>query len=57
MVGGDVEEFLGGPRLPAADPVDEGGARGAVLECQDDVGVDDVGQLGAALGEAPDVVA
>ena len=55
MAGGDVEELLGGSRTLMSQLVNRGLVGGPRQESSYDVGVDDVGQLVALLGEAPDV--
>jgi hypothetical protein len=53
----DVEELAGRARHAASESVDEGCACHAVLECRDGVIVGSTWELGAALGEALDVLA
>ena len=55
MAGGDVEELLGGSRTLMSQLVNRGLVGGPRQESSYDVGVGDVGQLVALLGEAPDV--
>jgi hypothetical protein len=57
VVSHDVEELSGRTRCAASESVDEGGTGRAVLECRDGVIVGCTGKLGAALGEASDVLA
>jgi hypothetical protein len=57
MAGGDVKELLGGPRTLATQLVDQGLIGGARQEGPNDVGIGDVRQLIALLGEALDVLA
>jgi hypothetical protein len=54
--GGDVEQLLHGIWLITADLVHQGLIVRAIPECQDDVGVTDLGELMAFLGEMPDVM-
>ena len=55
MAGGDVEELLGGAQALMSHLVNQGLAGGPRQESSYDVGIGDVGQLVALLGEAPDV--
>ena len=55
MAGGNVEELLGGSRALTSQLMDQGLAGGPRQESSYDVGIDDVGQLVALPGEAPDV--
>ena len=55
MVGGDVEELLGGSRALTSQLVNQGLIGGPRQESSYNVGVGDVRQLVARLGEAPDV--
>jgi hypothetical protein len=57
VVARDVEELAGRARHTAPESVDEEHARCAILERRDGVVVNRSGELGAALGEAPDVLA
>jgi hypothetical protein len=56
VVACDVEELPGRTRRATLESVDEGGAGRVVLKCQDGVIVGCTGKLGAALGEAPNVL-
>jgi hypothetical protein len=56
MVARDVEELLRGSGHATSESVDDGGAGRAVLKCRDGVVVRSTGELGAALGEASDVL-
>ena len=56
MAGGDVEEFLGGSWALVSQLVNQGLTGGPRQESSYDVGVGNVGQLIALLGEAPDVL-
>jgi len=55
MASGDVEELLGGSRALASQLVNQGLAGGPGQKSSYDVGVGDIGQLIALLGEAPDI--
>ena len=55
VAGGDVEELLGGLRAHMSQLVNQGLVGGLGQESSYDVSVDDVGQLVALPGEAPDV--
>jgi hypothetical protein len=55
VVGHDVEDLPSSSWSPATELMDEGGAGGAILECRYSVVVGRTGELGALLGEAPDV--
>ena len=55
VAGGDVEELLGGSRALTSQLMDQGLVGGPRQESSYDVGVGDVRQLVALLGEAPDV--
>jgi len=55
MASGDVEELLGGSRALTSQLVNQGLVGGPRQEGSYDVSVDDVGQLIALPGEAPDV--
>jgi hypothetical protein len=57
VVSRDVEELVGHVRHVAPESMDEGRAGHAVLERRDGVVVGRTGELGAALGEAPYVLA
>ena len=57
MAGCDVQEFLGGPRAPVSQLVDEGFTGCPGQEGSYHVGVGDVRELVALLGEALDVPA
>jgi hypothetical protein len=57
MVARDVEELAGHARHAAPESMDEGCERRAVFERRDDVVVGRTGELGAALGEEPYVLA
>jgi hypothetical protein len=57
MVARDVEELTGRAGHATPESMDEGGARRVVLERQNGVVVGCTRELGAALGEAPDVLA
>jgi hypothetical protein len=57
VVARNVEELASRARHAAPESMDEGHARRAVLECRDGVIVGRTGELGAALGEAPYVLA
>jgi hypothetical protein len=57
VVARDVEELASRVRHAAPESVDEGRARHAVLEHRDGVVVGRTGELGAALGEVPYVLA
>jgi hypothetical protein len=52
-----IEELTGRTRHTTPEPVDEGGPCCAILKCQDGIVVRRAGELGAALGEAPYVLA
>ena len=55
MAGGDVQEFLGGPRAPAPQLVNQRLAGHPGQEGSYHVDVGDVRELVALSGEAPDV--
>ena len=55
MAGDDVEELLSGSRALTSQLMDQGLIGGPRQESSYDVGIGDVGQLVALLGEAPDV--
>jgi hypothetical protein len=57
MVPHDVEELPSGGGHAAPQSVDQGGVGRAVLEHRDGVVVCCTGNLGATVGEAPDVLA
>jgi hypothetical protein len=57
VVARDVEELMGRAWHATLESVDEGGACHPVLKCRDGVIVGRAGELGAALGEAPYVLA
>jgi hypothetical protein len=56
VVARDVEELTGCTRHATSESVDDGGAGRVVLKRRDGVVVGRIGKLGAALGEAPDVL-
>ena len=56
VVGGDVEQVMGGTRLQVAKLVDQGLAGRPGEECADDVRVDDIMEGVASLGEPMDVI-
>jgi hypothetical protein len=56
MAGGDIEELLGGPRTLSPQLVNQGLVGSPGQEHADDVGINDVGQLIALLGETANVV-
>jgi hypothetical protein len=53
--GGDVEKLFCGLLLIAFELMHQGPAAGAEPECRDDVGVTDLGEFMAFLGESPNV--
>ena len=55
-VGGNVEQLAGACGGLTSKPVHQLLASGVSDECPNDVGVCDVGELGALLGETPDEV-
>ena len=55
VASGDVEEHLAGSRALTPQLVNHGFACGPRQQSSNDVGISDVGQLVALLGEAPDV--
>ena len=55
MVGGNVEELLGGSQALTSQLMNQGLVGGPRQEGSYDVGVGDVGQVVALPGEAPDV--
>jgi hypothetical protein len=57
VVARDVEELPGRTRQAVSESVDEGGVGRAILKRRDGIVVGCTGKLGAALGEAPDVLA
>jgi hypothetical protein len=57
VVAHDVEELASRMRHAAPKSVNEGRARRAIPEHRDGVVLGCIGKLGAALGEAPDVLA
>jgi hypothetical protein len=57
MVARDVEELTGRKRNTTPEPVDGGGARRPILKRRDAIVVSRAGELGAALGKAPYVLA
>jgi hypothetical protein len=56
MIARDVEELACRRRHAAPESIDEGRARRAVLERRDGIGFGCVGEFGAALGEALNVL-
>jgi hypothetical protein len=57
VVAHDAEELAGRAGHATTEPVDEGLAHHAILECRDGVVVSRTGELGAALGEMSYVLA
>jgi hypothetical protein len=57
MVGRDIEKLPSSFRGPTPQLVDDGGVGSVVMERRDGVVVGRAGELDAALGEEPDVVA
>ena len=55
MAGGDVQEFLSGLRTLASQLMNQGLVGRPGLEGSYHVGVGDIGELIALLGEAPDI--
>jgi hypothetical protein len=56
MPGGDVEELLRGLWLVTIEVMQQGSTIHVGSECQDDVGVVDLGELMTLLGEMPNVI-
>jgi hypothetical protein len=56
VVGDDIHQFISSDGGIAAQLSDQLFAGGAGEKSHDDIGVGDIGKLGALFGEAPDIV-